>query len=255
MRIRLVVCLLLLEISLPGLAFGSHGILLLADDGKPEWNRHVMQLGASVDKQQPTEVALWSASNPNVQAAVDRLVQRGVSEIVAVPLFMAAPLSDLRSSVRSSLSLRVTTPLNGDPVAADIVLRRAQEISTNSAAEVLVLVSHGSTAGGDERWVPDLAAVAQQLNRTRRFAAILTTTLPTEASEASAQNVLQLRRVLERQVAMGRRILVVPVLTSYGGTESAIEEQLHGFAHDVAKSALMPDDRLVEWIVSQAGGK
>jgi hypothetical protein len=63
-----------------------------------------------------------------------------------------------------------------------------------------------------------------------------------------------MRRVLERQVAMGRRILVVPVLTSYGGTESAIEEQLQGFAHDVAKSALMPDDRLVEWIVSRAGG-
>jgi hypothetical protein len=61
--------------------------------------------------------------------------------------------------------------------------------------------------------------------------------------------------VLERQIAMGRRILVVPVLTSYGGAESAIKEQLQGFAHDVAKSALMPDDRLVAWIVSRAGGK
>jgi hypothetical protein len=54
---------------------------------------------------------------------------------------------------------------------------------------------------------------------------------------------------------MGRRILVVPVLTSYGGAESAIKEQLQGFTHDVAKSALMPDDRLVAWVVSRAGGK
>jgi len=255
MRIRLTVCLVLLGISLPGLAFATQGILLLADEGKPEWNARVMQLGATVDKQKPTEVAFWSATNPNVQAAVDRLVERGVSEIVAVPLFIAAPLSDLSSRVKSSVSLRVTAPLNGDPVAADIVLGRAQEISTNSAAEVLVLVSHRSTMGSDKRWVPDLAAAAQQLNRMRRFAMILTAALPPDGSEASADDVAQLRRMLERQIALGRQILVVPVLTSYGGTEPAIKEQLQGLAHEVAKSALMPDDRLVAWIVSRADGK
>ena len=255
MRSRIAVSLVVLGILLPGRAFAVQGILLLADEGKPEWNTHLMQLAATVDKQKPTEVVFWSATPPNVQAAVDRLVQRGASEITAVPLFIAAPPSDLGSSVKSSVPLRVTAPLNGDPVAADIVLGRVQEISTNSAAEVLVLVSHGSTAGSDKRWVPDLRAVAAQLNRTRRFAAVLTTTVPPDGSEASADNVAQLRRVLERQMAMGRRILVVPVLTSYGSTEAAIKEQLQGLAHEVAKSAPMPDDRLVAWIVSRADGK
>jgi hypothetical protein len=254
MRIRFAVCLLLLGISLPGMAFAAQGILLVADEGKPEWNTHVMQLAATVDKQKPTEVAFWSATNPTVQAAVDRLVKRGVSEIVAVPLFIAAPPSDLSARVKSSVPLRVAAPLSGDPVVADIILGRAQEISRNSSAEVLVIVSHRSTAGTDKRWVPDLAAAAQQLNLTRRFAAVLTTTLPPDASEASADTVGQLRRVLERQIAMGRRILVVPVLTSFGGTEPAIKAQLQGLAHDVAKRALMPDDRLVAWIVSRAEG-
>lgn len=79
--------------------------------------------------------------------------------------------------------------------------------------------------------------------------------MPPDGDEASADDVARLRLVLERQIAMGRRILVFPVLTSYGGRESAIEQQLQGLAHEVAKSALMPDDRLVAWIVSRADGK
>ena len=59
-------------------------------------------------------------------------------------------------------------------------------------------------------------------------AMILTATIPPDASEAPDDLIAQVRRLAERQIAMGRRILVVPVLTSYGGTESAIEEQLQG---------------------------
>jgi CbiX protein len=255
MRIRFAVWLVLLVMLSPGLAFGAQGILLLADNGNGEWNTYLTQLAATVDKQKPTEVTFWSATTPNVQAAVDRLVRRGVTEILAVPLFIAAPLSDLSSRVKSVVPLRVATPLNGDPVCAEIVLGRAQEISTSAAGEFLVLVSHRPTPGGDPRWVPDLAALAQQLNRTRRFAGVLTMALRPDGSEASADERAQFRGVLERQIAMGRRIVVVPVLTSYGPTESAIEEQLQGVAHEVAKSALMPDDRLVAWIVSRTEGK
>lgn len=81
---------------------------------------------------------------------------------------------------------------------------------------------------------------------------IVTMTLPPSGSEASPEEVAQVRRLIEREIARERRILVVPVLTSYGGTVAAIEQQLQGLAHEVATSALMPDDRLVAWIVAQA---
>jgi hypothetical protein len=252
MRIRFAVCLVLLGIFLPAPAFAAQGILLLADDGKPEWKTQLLQLVASVDKQKPTEVAFWTETNPNVQAAVERLVRRGISEIVAVPLFTTAPLADVSSSVKSSVPLRLTAPLNANLVA-EIVLGRAQEISANPAAEVLVLVSHRSMADA-KRWLPDLAAVARQLNMTRRFATILTIALPPDGSQASGESA-QMRSILERQIAAGRRILVIPFVTPYGATESALNDQLQGIAHEVAKNALMPDDRLVRWIVSQAEGK
>ncbi len=252
MSIRIAVCVVLLGLTLPGRVVAAQGVLLLADEGTPEWRNRVTQLAAAVDKQKATELAFWSATNPNIQAAVDRLVQRGVSEIVAVPLFIAALPSDFGGRVKSSVPLRITAGLNGDPVAGEIVLDRARDVSTNSAAEVVVLVSHRSTAGNDQRWVPDLPAAARQLNRTRRFAMILTTTLPPAGSEDSPEDVARLRRLIAVEIAKERRILVVPVLTSYGGTEAAIEEQLRGLAHEVATSALMPDDRLVAWIVSRA---
>ena len=250
---RIAPCILL-GILLARPASAAPGILLLADRGTAEWNTSINQLAAAVDKRTPAEAVLWSAS-PNVQAAVERLVKRGVSEIVAVPLFIAAAPSDLASHVKSSVPLRVAAPLNGDPVLGDIVLARAERISKNSGGEVLVIVSHRAASAADKRWIPDLRAAAVELNRTRRFAAVLTTTLPADSSEASTNDAAKLRSVLERQIAAGRRILVVPMLTPYGGPENAIKQQLHGLAHELAKSTLVPDDRLVAWIVSRAEEK
>jgi hypothetical protein len=255
MKMRIALSVLLLGLSSVSPALAAQGILLLADEGKQEWNTQLRQLAASVDKQKPTELLLWSGAGPNVQAAVDRLIQRGVSEIVAVPLFVAAPPADLKSMVTSSVPLRVAAGLKGDPVVTEIIMSRAQEISSNPAADVLVLVSHRSAAGDETRWVPDLSAAAQQLNRARSVGAIVTWTIPTDASEASAADVNPLRAVLKRHAGQGRGIVVVPVLTSFGGTESVIEEGLRGIDHEVAKRAMMPDDRLVAWIVSRADAR
>lgn len=255
MNKRLTVGVALLSVLLAGRASAAQGILLLADEGKPEWNTLVRQLAAAVDAQRPAEVAFWSDADPDVQEAVDRLVQRGVSAIAAVPLFVAVAPSDLEASVKTSVPLRITAPLNGDPVAAEILQARAEDISTDAAAELLVLVSYDSTGGG-RRWVPDLKTAAQQLNLRRRFAGVLTTTVPPAAAGATAPTIPpQVRPLLEREAARGRRILVVPVLTSHGGPDTAIKEQLEGLPHDMAKSALMPDDRLVAWILSRVEGE
>jgi sirohydrochlorin ferrochelatase len=252
LRTRIALCAGLLAVTLPGVSFASQGILLLADQGKPEWNAQLRQLAASVDKQKPTELALWAGTAPDVQDAVDRLIRRGASEIVAVPLFVAAPAPDITSRVSSSVPLRLTAGLNGDQVVADIILKRAREISPNVAADVVVLVSHRASAGGSQRWVPDLRAAAEQLNRARSCAAVVSSALPPDPADATSGEIGFLRAVLERHIAQGRRILVVPVLTPYGGTEAAIAAQLSGIDHDVTTSAWMPDDLLVAWIVSRA---
>lgn len=62
------------------------GILLLAYGGdETQWDEDVRHVADQVDLSIPTEVAFGMARRSSMQAAVDRLVQRKVTEIVAVP--------------------------------------------------------------------------------------------------------------------------------------------------------------------------
>ncbi len=64
------------------------GVLLLAHGGEPEWDAEVAKLRAQVDAKVPTEVALGMADPATLQSALDALGRRGVTRVVAVPLFV-----------------------------------------------------------------------------------------------------------------------------------------------------------------------
>ncbi len=74
------------------------GILLLAHGGKANWNNEVMKVAAAVDKTAPVEVAFGMASKRSIQQAIDGLAARGVTEIVAVPLFISSHSSVITST-------------------------------------------------------------------------------------------------------------------------------------------------------------
>jgi sirohydrochlorin ferrochelatase len=64
------------------------GVLLLAHGGDPEWDAEVAKLRALVDAKVPTEVALGMADPQTLQGGIDALAKRGVTRVVAVPLFV-----------------------------------------------------------------------------------------------------------------------------------------------------------------------
>jgi len=66
------------------------GILLLAHGGSLEWNEDVRHAADQVDLQIPTEIAFGMATRSAMQGAIDRLVARKVTEIIAVPLFISS---------------------------------------------------------------------------------------------------------------------------------------------------------------------
>jgi hypothetical protein len=47
------------------------------------------------------------------------------------------------------------------------------------------------------------------------------------------------------------RVLIVPVVLSFGGIEQGIRKRLDGLEYVMATQAIMPDDRLVEWVKAQ----
>ena len=76
----------------------SQGILLLAHGGSDDWNREVLALAERVESTRPVEVAFGMANKRTIRDAVDRLAEREVTNIVAVPLFVSSHSSVMRAT-------------------------------------------------------------------------------------------------------------------------------------------------------------
>lgn len=281
------------------------GILLLAHGGAAQWNERVNELAAAIDRDQPIEVAFGMASRASIQGAVDRLAARGVTEIVAVPLFVSswssvitsteyllglraeaprelaifakmdhsahgapatanphedhaahgAPAPDPTSPVTLKVPLRMTPALNRHELVGKILADRAGSISTSPAGEAIVLVAHGPVPEEENRrWLADMAVLAEQVEASAPYGAVHYLTVRDDAGpEMREQATKELRGLVEGEIAAGRRVLIVPHLLSFGGIEKGVRERLEGLDYVMTSQALMPDDRLVEWVRLQAG--
>jgi sirohydrochlorin ferrochelatase len=289
---------------------GSTGILLLAHGGKPEWNARVTALAQAIDADQPTEVAFGMATRANIQGAVDKLVARRVSRIVAVPLFVSSHSSVVTSTayllglradmpkdlllfarmshgpqghgassaagahaghhgaatpaaagdgtrpVVSSVPITMTAALDAHPMVAEIVAARALALSTAPASEVVVMVAHGPVSDEDNaRWLANMGTLAARVKTAAPFAAVEYMTVRDDApAPIRDKATAELRGVVERHVARGHRVLVVPVLLSFGGIEQGLRTRLDGLSYVMADRGLMPDERIERWVRAMAAG-
>jgi hypothetical protein len=284
-------------------ASADSGILLLAHGGSTEWNARVTELAAKVNEKHPAEVALGMATRATIQSAIDKLIARGVEEIVAVPLFVsswstvitsteyllglraeappaltryakmnhtpaaAAPpgspstihddhtmTTEGTTPVKSSVPIRMTPALNDHPIVADVLASRARAISRHPSGEALVILAHGPNEEEDNRrWLTDMRSLAGRVAQSERFASIEYLTLrddaPKPVRDAATE---QLRGIVQREISTGRRVLIVPLLISFGGIERGLRERLDGLAYTMADAALMPDDRITAWVLAMA---
>ena len=154
----------------------SVGILLLAHGGSKEWNASVEAVAAEAGKSQPTEVALGMADRRTMQAGIEKLTARGVTQIVAVPLFVSSHSSVIEST-RFLLGLRADAPAElADYAAMDMGHEHGgghgdgPASSANSAAA-------GADAGAQDKTKPVVHTVpikmAPALDRHRILADIL----------------------------------------------------------------------------------
>ena len=296
-----VVVLLLVALVLARTSAADPGILLLAHGGSAEWNGRVTELAAKVNAARPTEVAFGMATRATIQTAIDKLVSRGATEIVAVPLFISswstvitsteyllglrqeAPAAlaayakmnhapapsapgattgheghgaaaDGTKPVVSSVPVRMTPALNDHPIVADILVSRARGLSRSPAEEALIIVAHGPNEDEDNRrWLADMGSLTGRIKQTEKFASIEYLTLRDDAPKpVRDEATAQLRGIVQRELSAGRRVLVVPLLISFGGIERGLRERLNGLAYSLADAALMPDERLATWVLSMA---
>jgi sirohydrochlorin ferrochelatase len=250
-----------------------------------------------IDRDQPTEVAFGMATRANIQTAVNALTARGVTEIVAVPLFVSshssvvtstqyllglradapadlatfakmshgsapgatghdhhsADPSDATQPVKSSVPIRMSSALDGHPIVAAILADRARAISTDPAREAVILVAHGPVNEVEnQRWLDNMAVLAGGIANDRAYASLDWMTVRDDAPAAIRDAATtELRALVEKRRYAGNRVLIVPVLLSFGGIEQGIRKRLDGLDYVMAPQAIMPDDRLADWIKAQ----
>ena len=291
-RTRLLLALLLALLT-PGVV-EAQGILLLAHGGSDDWNREVLALADRIDSSRPVEVAFGMANKRAIQNAVDRLTERDVSRIVAVPLFISSHSSVLRATeyllgsrdeappelqafarmgarrdsgradddpgldrttrVETTVPISVTMALDGHSLVAEILISRAVDVSLTQEDEIVVLVAHGpSSAEDNDLWLDNMRSLAERMRTRTRFSRIQYLTVRDDAPDpVQSQATAELRAVVEGAVQEGKSVLVVPLLLAYGGIEVGIRRRLEGLPYRMARQALLPDERLGQWILVQA---
>ena len=157
---------------------------------------------------------------------------------------------DNTQPVKSPVPIRMADALNRHPLVGSILIDRARAISQAPEKEAVIIVAHGPVPDADnDKWLDDMRGLAAQLGEATPFAAVEYLTVrddaPKPIRDAAAA---ELRGRVEQQSAQGRRVLVVPLLLSYGGIEQGIRKRLEGLTYVMAERALMPDDRLIEWV-------
>jgi sirohydrochlorin ferrochelatase len=285
--------------GLPAMAAAqtTTGVLVLAHGGQPQWNERVLDVVKRVDAQQPAEVAFGMATRANIQSAIDKLTARGVTDIVAVPLFVSShssvitsteyllglrdvapkdlaifakmnhashgapatedhsahgmPGADPASPVKTAAKIRMTPAFNRHPLIGAIAADRAKSISKDPATEAVILVAHGPVPEDDNRkWLDDMAALAEHVRKAAPFANVDYMTVRDDAGPAIREAATrELREKVEAQRAAGRRVLIVPHLMSFGGIEKGLFKRLEGLDYTMTTQGLMPDDRVVDWVL------
>ena len=276
----------------------AQGVLLLAHGGRADWNQEVLALAARVDSSVPIEVAFGMANKRTIRDALDRLADRDVASVVAVPLFisshssvmrateyllgtrdeappqmeafgnMAARMASRRGSeepagggpgfdwttpVETTLPITVGGALDSHAIVTEILVSRALDISETPEDEVVVVVAHGPSSEEDnELWLGNMDILAEAIRTRTDFSRIEHLTVRDDASEpVRDQATEELRTVVEGAVDDGKSVLIVPLLLSYGGIETGIRRRLEGLPYRMARQALLPDERLSEWVLMQ----
>jgi sirohydrochlorin ferrochelatase len=154
----------------------------------------------------------------------------------------------------SSTPIRMTFALDHHQLVSKILLDRAAAISSHAKHEVVILAAHGPVSDEENKlWLNDMSLLAAQMKRSSRYAGIEYLTVRDDADDKVRDAATkELRDRVQAVVRNGQTALIVPLLLSYGGIDDGMKERLKGLNYKMAAQGLLPDRRIVEWVLDVA---
>ena len=241
-----------------------------------QWNKTVKKAVKAADLPYPYKIFYGmgdsAAQQHELQDMISDLESDGAHSIYIVPILISSYSEVARQwkyllgidvqpgfmnnplfPVQKHSDIHFGDPLNDSAVVVEILLDRAQEISSNPAKETVIIVAHGPNDDSDnEKWNKIMQNVANRLKERGGYKNVEGVTLRDDAPPAVRQAAVEhLRARVKAADDAGTRVLVVTLLLAPGGIEHKIGLELRGLNYAFNTKTLLPDSRISEWIRSQ----
>ncbi|OXM87540.1 sirohydrochlorin chelatase [Paenibacillus rigui] len=246
----------------------SYGILVISHGSRSaEWVRLVDEVVQAM--RVPAGVPVFSSfleivEGRLIQDGITHLESLGVTDIIVIPFFVSSGSTHI-DEISYALGVKpepllptdmtpfaiqarihFTSPIDDDPIIADILYEKMKPLSVDPAREIVMLVGHGSIEKGFHlRWRRGLEQLASRLRALGGF------------DEVDVAMLLpdQLPRKLKgwRERKPEHELLVVPLFLSEGYfTNEVIPARMQGYTYRYNGKALLPHPLLARWMERQA---
>lgn len=247
------------------------GLLVMAHGGSSEWNKAVLDAVVPLTEAQPTAVAFGMADPKTLQTAVNELLNRRVTRIGIVRLFMSAesflhsteyafglrddppkPSYDGATAKRLDLAVPASISRSGlldASTVGGILADRALGLSSEPTEETVLIVGHGT--GDDvenDIWIQRMDDLADQVRTAAPFHKVVVNTLREDWTDKRGVVEEELRSFLRAEKAEGRTVLIIPFRLFGFGPYSDVFEGLNYRADSLG---FLPDPRITTWIREQ----
>jgi sirohydrochlorin cobaltochelatase len=272
-----LVCILTTGVSARAQSIGT---LIVAHGGDSIWNGNVREGVAMLRTAGPVEISFLmgpEAGATRFQDAVGRLVAKGATEIVAVPLLVSshsghyeqirylARLTDTLDVVMqhhlheagierapASVPIRVTRALDDSRELARALTDRAKSFEPSPQGKALMLIGHGPNSAEDyAAWMRNLRVVVDSVRRWSGFRDVRVELVREDApADVRAEAVQRLRELISLQAEVTKGpVTVVPILISRGGiSRSRILKDLEGLPIRYSGEPVLPHPAIADWI-------
>jgi sirohydrochlorin ferrochelatase len=248
----------------------KHGILVISHGSRSsEWVELVETAVAGA--RFPADIPVFCSylelvEGKLIQDGIDHLERLGVTDIIVIPLFVSSGSTHI-DEISYALGVKDTpllptdltpfhirarihmaSPIDDDPVIADILIEKISPLSVAPDKELLLLIGHGSVEKGfHAKWRRGMEQLAERLKTLGGFAGAATAML------LPNQVPFQMKLWSKRLPMAEYTVIVVPLFLSEGYfTKQVIPERLQGYDYRYNGQALLPHEGLSRWIERQA---
>jgi sirohydrochlorin cobaltochelatase len=248
---------------------GDVGILVLAHGARAAGDQ-VMKDGVTpIAAHYPVAAAFGMAmmGSGHIQAAANRLTDAGAKTIVVVPVVVTKYASLYRQwdyilgnrsegayldvpQIKTAAKVIIAPAIADHRLMTELLLDHARELSTNPAAETVILVGHGPANAEENAADTAIMAVhAERLKQQGGFAGTAALNLQDDAPDPiRAANVARLRALVEAANKSGRTPLVVGYLMATRGIQEKIQHDLAGLTYKFQPKGITSHPNFTAWV-------